>query len=470
MMELDNHVWSESQWGRVNLGDKRLNRRAVKVGAAMGAQPSASIPTQMGSWAATRRAYDFFASPGVTHQAVSQPHWEQTIQQSVNAASKPVIFIQDSTQLDYSTHKATEDLGRIGEDRGRGLMLHSCLVVVPELSEPAVRNDQCQILGLAAQQIWARPPQPWRGRETRTQRASRPRESQVWSQMLQQIGRPPAGSTWISVGDRGSDVFEYMQQAHQSGWFFLLRACQNRRISRRDTLEEEFDYLIDFARSLPPLTHYTHTREGRSGLPSEEITLEVSCQKVDVHAPWNARDRNLELPVWVIRCWGKPMHGSEIEWILLSNVEVTDRASLLRLIRCYEHRWLIEQYHHCLKSGCNVEEARLQRADRLKPLVAMLSILAVRLLALRSLARRDPEQPAHRHIDPRMIQLLVLRLGLGVTPEELTIGQFWRSVARLGGFLARKSDGEPGWITLWRGWLQLQTMFDAINLLPRFPQ
>ncbi len=48
--------------------------------------------------------------------------------------------------------------------------------------------------------------------------------------------------------------------------------------------------------------------------------------------------------------------------------------------------------------------------------------------------------------------------------HDLTVYQFYREIAKLGGFLARRSDGEPGWITIWRGWEKLNTMVEAAQL------
>src|SRR3982751_3052173 len=41
---------------------------------------------------------------------------------------------------------------------------------------------------------------------------------------------------------------------------------------------------------------------------------------------------------------------------------------------------------------------------------------------------------------------------------------FLRGVAQLGGFLARTSDGEPGWQTLWKGWSVLMTLVEGYEL------
>ncbi len=43
----------------------------------------------------------------------------------------------------------------------------------------------------------------------------------------------------------------------------------------------------------------------------------------------------------------------------------------------------------------------------------------------------------------------------------MTIRDFMRGVAMLGGFLARKCDGEPGWITIWRGVKELLIILRA---------
>ena len=48
-----------------------------------------------------------------------------------------------------------------------------------------------------------------------------------------------------------------------------------------------------------------------------------------------------------------------------------------------------------------------------------------------------------------------------------TVGQFYRELAKLGGFLGRKRDGEPGWITLWRGFQKLTLMVRGAEALRR---
>ena len=82
-------------------------------------------------------------------------------------------------------------------------------------------------------------------------------------------------------------------------------------------------------------------------------------------------------------------------------------------------------------------------------------MVAVRLLKLKSLARTNPNVPAQRVVPRVWLKMLKLARKNLNRVHDLTVGQFYREVAKLGGFLGRKSDGEPGWITIWRGWEKL---------------
>ena len=127
-------------------------------------------------------------------------------------------------------------------------------------------------------------------------------------------------------------------------------------------------------------------------------------------------------------------------------------------------RWWIEEYHKALKSGAGVEESQLEKADRLESLIAVLSVVAVRLLSAKLLARSRPEgSEAAASFGPQMLAILEKRLGKpkgGWTNQNVII-----ATARLGGFLARKNDGMPGWQTIWRGWQRLIWMCEGVATL-----
>ncbi|HEY2412220.1 MAG TPA: IS4 family transposase, partial [Pirellulaceae bacterium] len=112
-----------------------------------------------------------------------------------------------------------------------------------------------------------------------------------------------------------------------------------------------------------------------------------------------------------------------------------------------------------LKTGCHVEQRYYETAERLERVTGLLSVLAVRLLQLKTAALETPDHPAVEVAPAQWVELIQIVRKKPVNPK-LTIRQFLRAVAGLGGHHGRKCDGEPGWITLWRG-------FEKILLLAR---
>ena len=150
-----------------------------------------------------------------------------------------------------------------------------------------------------------------------------------------------------------------------------------------------------------------------------------------------------------------PKGVTPIYWVLFTSLPVATFGDAWTVISYYEARWLVEEYHKAIKTGCATESRQLKAAGRLEAFVGLTSVLAIRLLKLKSKARTNPETPARRVIPRIWLQMLKLARKRLNRVHDLTVGQFYREVAKLGGFLGRKSDGEPGWITIWRGWEKL---------------
>lgn len=450
----DTQRWAEQQWGQSELGDKRRTARAIRLGVSIAAQPAASLPTQTDSWSDLKAAYRLLNEEDVTHQALSEPHWRATRQQSQALDPGAVLFIQDTSELDFTSHPQTSGLGHIGNTRGQGFLLHSCLAVLPGA-------DQVQIIGMAAQQVWTRQHEVRKGRESRTQRNKRPTEAEVWAKIVEEIGQAPPSETgivWVSVGDRASDIFSYLRRAQTAGWNCLLRVGQDRVIQ---TSSGERARLMSWARGLAPLARQTITLRGRDRRPPREVELAIAWSAVAICAPQLGPERQ-QAPIqgWCLRCWEQaaPEAGEALEWILFSSVPVTDEQSAREQVKWYSYRWLIEEYHKCLKTGCAMERRQLERAEGLLALLGFLAIVAVRLLQLRELSRRTPTSLAHTAVPAIYLNVVVARLKLSIEADQMTAQEFWRAVAKLGGFLGRKSDGAPGWQSLWRGWQRLQDM------------
>ena len=183
-------------------------------------------------------------------------------------------------------------------------------------------------------------------------------------------------------------------------------------------------------------------------------------------SPYVKRVCRTPIRMWVVwvREVNAPKGVDPIEWVLLTSLPITSFDDAWQVITYYERRWLIEEWHKALKSGCRVTESQLKSKGRLEALVGLLSVVSVRLVQLKTAARTDPDRPAREMIPLRWIRLLCAARKNLRNNASLTVGQFYRELAKLGGFIGRKSDGDPGWITIWRGWYKLHMMLRGAEL------
>jgi hypothetical protein len=234
-------------------------------------------------------------------------------------------------------------------------------------------------------------------------------------------------------------MFPFFQACQATQTHFLVRAAQNRRVQES---EDEISYSLTQARSWPSQASRPFEVPARHGRQARSTQLQLAFGQMTLlpprHEPRAGKD---PVTMWVIRVWEEqaPEGEEPLEWILLTSVPTITLEHAWERVEWYQHRWLVEDYHQCLKSGCRMEERQLQTVDGLIRLLGLLSPLAVRLLQVRACAREDPERPASEVIEPLMLAVLAERCGQ--SPATMTIGSFWTEVARLGGYLARSHDG-----------------------------
>ncbi len=446
---LDPQQWAERTFGGVQLHDLRRSRRAVQVASKLAENPLGSLPAQMHTWKETKALYRLLDEPDVTFAALMHPHLHQTRDQALS--SPVVLLVQDTTDIDLSHRHKISGVGQIGNERGRGFFVQTVLAVRPQSRE---------VLGCMAQEPFVRVPAP--EGEQRHQRLKREaRESDVWIRQVHTIGTPAKGRIWVHVGDRGADMFPFFQACQATQTHFLVRAAQNRRVQEH---EEAITYSLTRARAFPSQASRPFEVPARHGHPARWTQLQLAFGQMTLLPPRNEpRAGKDPLTVWVVRVWEEqaPEGEEPLEWILLTSVPTTTLEEAWERVDWYGHRWLAEDYHQCLKSGCRIEQRQLQTVDGLIRLLGLLSPMAVRLLQIRGFARSEPERPAHEVVEPLLLAVVAQRSGH--SPLTMTVGSFWTEVARLGGYLARAHDGPPGWRTIWKGWLSLQTFLEGVH-------
>lgn len=450
--------WAQEEFALAELGDPRRTQRLVKMATALAQNPGGTLPQAFPEWKELKAAYRFLSQPGNRYEHLLTPHWTRTRR----ACQEPgeVLLIEDTTELDYTGHGATEDLGFIGDGRGRGLLLHSTLAVRVEAWTLDQRPEGA-VLGLLGQQCWTRQGPPGKKRrETWRQRVSRPRESQRWARVLDEVGGPPAGSQWTFIGDREADFYEPITRCRRHGVDFIIRAFRDR------ALIDQTEHLKAAVVRAPVRGTMTVELRARPGQAARTATVEVRAASVQAQGPERRGGPlpALTLHVVAVREVGAPEGVEPLHWLLLTSLPCARWAEIQRIVGRYAARWWVEEYHKALKTGAGVEDSQLERGHRIESLVAVLAVVAVRLLNAKQLARARPDEPvAAGGFGPEALARLGVQFGVpagGWTHRTVLV-----AVARLGGFLARRHDGLPGWQTIWRGWQRLLWMCQGVELL-----
>lgn len=419
----------------------------VKVATQAAAKPDASTPEQTERWADCKAAYRLFDHDEVTFEAVIGPHCVQT--RAVGPGTW--LVLNDTTELCFGYQRDLPGAGRVGANPdGRGFYLHTALVVSP---------DGANLVGMAAQELYARPLTKVPRVSSHRRKGLSQRETDVWGRVIDQTGLAPEGARFIHVCDRGADNFDvYCHLLEQeAGW--VIRAAQlTRRVRDERGIERSLDEI--FPRSAPT-GRYEIAVGGNRDQPARTAELEVRHRAVAMPRPRSGVSRYVqarnveEIPMWAVEVREiRPPRGvAALRWVLLTSERVQSFDDAWRIVEYYERRPLIEEYHKCLKTGCRVESRQYHTGQRLAPAIGLLAVLAARLLQLKLLARIDPEQSAADVVPASWLATLP-RVRNANKPIR-TVRQFFRELAGLGGFLGRNGDGEPGWQTVWRG---LQTL------------
>jgi hypothetical protein len=442
-------------FGGLDLGDIRRTRRLVDSADAICRHPGGTLPEKMHQPAQLRGFYLLMNRPEATHAVIFQGHADYT--RSRIAALEPgtdVLRLHDATELDYTSKKALRKrMGQIGQGTRRGYICHNSL---------AVRSDTGQTLGLVSQILHHRANAP-KKESTKKRRERADRESRLWLRGVLASGDAPAGVRCIDVSDSLSDTFEYMAHQISNGGHFVLRARENRKLAVPCGGQ---DYLFDAVRHLAVSGHSTLEVAGseKRKKRTAKVCIAFAAVRLEVPSEQLGEYPKAALSVWAVRVWepDTPSGEEPLEWILLTNVPVNTTADALERIGWYERRWIVEELHKGMKTGCSIESFQFDTIEAVEPAIAVISAVATTLLGLRDAARAPDADVrlATDVVDPEYVQVLTRHYGsrLGSQPSVL---KFYMHVARLGGHQNRKGDGFPGWITLWRGWMRLQSMLDG---------
>jgi len=455
--------WVEQELGAVDLGDKRLEQRLKIVADDFLARPHANVPAACGTRAKTKAAYRLFDHKAVTMEAVVQSHYQAT--EARIGREQVVLAVQDTTELNYSTHRQTEGLGPVGtkQDGAVGLLLHDTMAFTPR-GVP---------LGLLDLQCWARDGKEFGKRVRRHELPIEQKESWKWLcsyQAVAKVQQRCPQTRMVCVGDRESDVYELFVQARDTpgGPKVLVRARQDRLLTEGQghlwpvLSQKQSDGTNEI---LIPRRGNRAARTAHLEVRFSPVTLSAPCRKPGLG----------EVTLWAVLAQEREVaDGVEaLEWMLLTTEEVNTFDQASTILQWYSCRWGIEVYHRTLKSGCKIEQRQLGDAQRIEACLAIDLIVAWRIYYLTKMGRETPNVPCTVFFEDYEWKALVAHITQNPVPppEPPTLREAVRMVASLGGFLGRKGDGEPGTQTTWIGLQRLDDLsamykFMALTLAP----
>jgi len=395
----------------------------------------------------------------VQPEAISAGGFASVAQQAQKCAV--LLAVEDTTCISYE-HAVAAELGVTSSKKDakrKGFLTHSVLLLDAQ-SE--------RTLGLIEQQHWCRDAASYGKKHTRKQRAYEDKESHKWERAsrhtAERLGSVMART--ISVCDRESDVYEYLRYKRQHDQRFVLRAKVDRRV-----LHSDLKLFEVMERDAPALCCYSVQIPQRGGRKAREAKLLLRSATLELLPPTGSPVEYCPLTISVVLAeeLDAPANAEPLCWVLLTTEDVSGAEEARQIVRYYELRWRIEEYHKAWKSGVGVERQRFQRVENLQRMLVITAFLAVRLLQLReSLAAPAGEPEATCEIVLSADEWKVL--WVSTKPKEplpqTAPSAHWAfyAIARLGGFTDTKHTGRPGWDTIWHGWFRLQERLEGYQL------
>jgi len=441
-------TWAMITFGYCALGDERRTSRLVDYAAREASRLARSTSAACeGDAAAAEGAYRLMRNDAVNPDDIAEGGFQATVRAAQECGT--LLAIEDSSTLEF-LHSVAGDLGDLGgpaNAKSRGFWVHSTLLV---------DAASARTIGLIDQQRWTRQGERIGKGRSRKHLPREEIESEKWA-FSSKCTTDRLGAKMndvISVCDREADYYSYMAFKRSVGQRFIIRARYDRRLAEGDELWSRARAATELGTAVFEITQ----RGSNTPRAQRDAKLVVRSDRVVITAP-KGHAGDADLAVTLVHAREQTADDTAIEWLLLTTEDASTIESAVRVLEYYRLRWRIEDFHKAWKSGCHVEERRMQTPENLERVAVVLAFVAVRLLQLRDDAGRDSEQPCTTVFsDVEWRCLYVLRTKKKPPKKPPTIKWAFDAIAKLGGFLDTKRTGRPGWETLWNGWLRLQDM------------
>lgn len=447
--------WSEIEFEMLDLGHKRINKRAVKVLEGLSNRPSAMLPQAFNTAGEIKACYRFFDNDLVTHEQLLVPHKKATIKRIKE--HEVVLVISDTSSLNYSNKASINGLGAITRECNQGIWSHVSMAVTPQRLS----------LGVTSIKLWERKiPEKKLTNHQAYKMPIQHKELYRWVESYKEsceIARECPDTQIINICDREGDFAELfeevnIQQRNNSFAHIIVRAVYDRKI-----LEEgnnEYQRLKDCLEKKTPIGKIRFVIPESKDRKSRNVTQVITSAKISFKKRYVGNGKSPLVTMNAVMAMEEnPPEGIEpLCWFFITSLEVDDLENAKKVIEYYLARWEIEIFFNVLKNGCKIEERQLREVSRLKPLIGMYMIVAWRVMYTMMLGR------THQHLECTVIfndyeWKSAWRIGNRNQPlpeKPPSLSEFIRLVATFGGYINSKNSRPPGVKVMWKGLQRLR--------------
>ncbi len=445
--------WVNSEFENIDLGDRRLNKRVIKITETLGLAPGRTIPQAFIARADMKACYNFFGNDLVTEELLLSPHIEKTIERIREYDT--VLLLTDTSEANYTTKIAMEGKERLSQ-KNTGLWLHPTFAVTPDRLP----------LGIIDNNFWHREPEVFKGKKSeRDKLPIEEKESYRWIKSYLkacEVAKKTPDTRIIHISDRDADIIELFEMASQKAKqeekhsYFIVRSQYDRSIEKENSEEDSENDKINMKlwrtlKNSPTLGVVEFTISPTEERKGRKVKMEIKAVSVTLKRGF----KNIKVKVnAVMTIEVDPPEGeTPLSWILITDLPIETFDDVKKVIEFYLCRWQIELFFKVLKSGCKIEERQLQAADRMENLITIFMILSWRIMFTMMLGRVCPDISAEDIFEASewksVFKIQNKNKPLPRKPPRL--GDFIIMIAALGGYIPTKKGGPPGVKVMWKG-------------------
>lgn len=441
-------------FAKVDLGDTRRNQRLMDIISALENTPAQSFPDAVnGDPARLEGLYRFFGNDHVTVQQLLAPHLRSTLKRS--EALGCIYAVHDSSDLTFESRQGEHHRKNL-EVSGKytqTLHLHATLAVSAD--------GNAVPLGVLGMMTWAQTEEDVVTRPPQWKKSARWLEQALAVEQIR-----PEELQIIDVMDREADFYALLKEMNRHKKRYIIRMLHDRNVAH-----EEAATIVSAVANEPVCgrrkivvgarrANRRSTSDKRKHPPRKKRLAHIGVRRATLVVEKPIRrskkdDPNLVINVVEVVEYNPPKNETPISWYLLTTEPIKTEADCWRVVDGYRARWTIEEYFKCLKTGCGVESRQLKSREALERMLGIMMPLSWRLLLMRDLARsplaRQSAQIIFSDTELVVLSSAVPHCQMGESP---TLEEALYATAALGGHL--RQSGPPGWLTIWRGFRQLQ--------------